>query len=81
MNQPRSISEVVAATLQEMGLPAPTFRTILLRDRHFVGYKWHFDGGYAVCPAEENVIKLYDDEGKLLKRAALEEGDQRETAA
>jgi hypothetical protein len=51
--------------------PASLMRTILLRDRYFVGHKYRFDGGYAVWLAETNMIEVYDDGGKLLKTVAL----------
>jgi hypothetical protein len=45
--QPQSITEVVAATLREMGLAADAAaltRTILIRDGYFAGHKYRFDG-------------------------------------
>jgi hypothetical protein len=65
-----------------MGLcTAPTFRTILLRDRRFVGQKYHFDGGYAVWLVEENVIEVFDDKGRLLKMASIEAAEEKKTVA
>jgi hypothetical protein len=75
MNPAKSIHDLVAALLQEMGLgDAPAFHTILLRDRYFVGHKYHFDGGYAVWLAEENRIEVFDDEGTLLRTVASNTG-------
>jgi hypothetical protein len=69
-----SIHDVVAAMLNEMGFcvaPGSMIRTILLRDRYFVGHKYRFDGGYAAWVAKTNVVEVYDDQGKLLKTEAL----------
>ena len=64
-----SIFDVVQATLNEMGLPAPDspVRTILLHDRCFVGEKYRFDGGYVVWLVEKKVVEVFDNEGKSLK--------------
>ena len=43
-----SISDLLAATLTELGLPAPSniIQTMLMRDGYFVGHKIRYDGGY-----------------------------------
>ena len=43
-----SIHDLVAATLTELGLPAPSnmIQTMLMKDRYFVGHKFRYDGGY-----------------------------------
>jgi hypothetical protein len=51
-----------------MGLGVPSMRTILIQKGYFVGYKYHFEGGYAVWLVETKEIEVYDDDGKLLKR-------------
>jgi hypothetical protein len=69
-----TLHDLVLATLAEMGLASTLeslIRTILLRDRYFVGHKYRFDSGYAVWVAETNVIEVYNDEGKLLKSVLL----------
>jgi hypothetical protein len=74
MDRPKSIHDAVAATLDDMGLcddSGSLTRTILLRDRHFVGQKYRFDGGYAAWIAATNMIEIYGDNGKLLKTVAL----------
>jgi hypothetical protein len=67
-----------AAGLSELGLPAPTtvIQTILLRDRYFVGHKFSYDGGYATWLAGDDTIGFYDEQGTLLKVAALETGQK-----
>ena len=64
--------DIVTATLAEMGICAAPMRTILIQQKYFVGHKYHFDGGYAVRPAGENAIEIYDHGGKLLKTVSLE---------
>ena len=66
--QPQSVSEVVAATLREMGLGADEAalnRTILIRDGNFVGYKFRFDGGYVLWLVEKGILEVYDDNGNV----------------
>ena len=75
------IHDLMAATLSELGLPAPTnfIQTMLMKDRYFVGWKFHYDGGYAIWLADGSTIEFYDERGKLLKTVALE--DERGAAA
>jgi len=67
-----SIHDLVAATLSELGLPAPTniIQTMLMHDGYFVGWKFRYDGGYAIMRAGANTIELYDEQGTLLKTVA-----------
>jgi hypothetical protein len=83
MDQPETLHDLVAATLRSMGLcddPACLIRTILLRDRYFVGHKYRFDSGYAAWMAKTNVIEVYADEGKLLASFALGKSEGGEAA-
>ena len=68
-----SISELVVGTLTELGLPAPSnlFQTMLIRDCHFAGFKFRYDGGYAVLQAGGDSLDLYDDQDNLLKTVAV----------
>jgi hypothetical protein len=69
-----TIHDAVVAVLHSMGLcddSGSLIRTILLRDRHFVGHKYRFDGGYATWIAAKNTIEVFGDDGKLLKTVAL----------
>jgi hypothetical protein len=68
-----SIQERVAAALSELGLPAPTnlIQTMLIHDGYFVGWKFRYDGGYAVLRAGSNTIEFYDEQETLFKRVAL----------
>ena len=73
MNQ--SILNLVAATLSELGLPAPTnsIPTMLMKDGYFVGHKLRYDGGCAILWAASDVIEFYDEQGKLLRTIVLED--------
>ena len=77
----QSIQERVAATLSELGLPAPTniIQTMLMHDGYFVGWKFRYDGGCAVLHAGGNTIEFYYERGTLPKIVALE--DERGAAA
>jgi hypothetical protein len=73
MDQPKSLHDLVMATLTEMGIcPASLSRTFLLRDRRFVGQKYSYDGGWVIWLAEENAIKVYAKGGTLLKTVNVE---------
>ncbi len=69
-----SISDLVPATLSQLGLPVPSdvIHTMLIRDCRFVGYKLSYDGGYAVWESGGNTLEFYNQEGKLLTTVALE---------
>jgi hypothetical protein len=69
----QSIQEKVAATLAELGLPAPTniIQTMLMRERYFIGWKFRYDGGHAILGAGGDTIELYDEQGRLLKTTAI----------
>jgi hypothetical protein len=72
-----SSHELVVATLIGLGLPGPVeiIQTMLMKDGYFVGYKFRYNGGYAILPAGGNTIEFYNEEGKLLKTVAVE-GDR-----
>ena len=68
------IHDLLSVTLTELGLPAPTdiIQTMLMKDGYFVGWRFRYDGGYAILLADDSTMKFYGDEGKLLKAVALE---------
>ncbi len=71
-----SIHDMVAATLAEMGIPAPSafLETMLMHDGYFVGHKLRYEGGHAICLAGGSTIEFYDENGKLLKTVTSEDG-------
>jgi hypothetical protein len=72
----QSIHDLVAATLSELGLPALAnfIQTMLMRDRQFVGWKFRYDGGYAILLAGGTAMEFCDEQGQLLKTVALDTG-------
>lgn len=81
MNGPaRSIPDVVADTLAEVGIAADSLvRTFVIQDGYYFGEKYAFDGGHVIWLANCNVVKVYTDNGTLLKMAVVE--DETDTAA
>jgi hypothetical protein len=45
--------------------------SILLRDGHYCGRKFRYDGGYAIWECGEPQLSIYEQHGTLLKRIAL----------
>ena len=76
MDLSASIHELVAATLVELGIPAPStiIQTMLMHDGYYVGHKFRYDGGHAVLQAGGDTLELYDQRGNLLKAITLEAG-------
>ena len=67
-----SIPDLVAATLTELGLPTPAniIQTMLMKDRFFIGWKFRYDGGYAIWVPGGSTVEFYDEDGTLMKTAA-----------
>ena len=68
------MNDILASTLTELGIPVPSnaVQTMLMKDRYFVGWKFRYDGGYAVFFQEKSTIKLFDEQANLLKSIAVE---------
>ncbi len=67
---PDLISQLLEQTFAELGATGPMVRTILLRDRQFVGQKFRCEGFQAVLLAGEKEIEFHDQAGVLLKMGA-----------
>ncbi len=68
MDAPASVYHAVIAVIQEMGIEDTSLvRTVLVRDNRFVGRKYYYTGGYAICLAGSDELEFYDDEGNLLR--------------
>jgi hypothetical protein len=78
-----SLSDLVAATLAEMGLPVQTrmMLTMLIEDCRFAGHKLSYDRGYAIVQPGGNVLELYDNWGKLLRSVVIGVESEKGTAA
>jgi hypothetical protein len=69
-----STLQLVAAALADLGQPTPTnlIQTMLMKDGYFVGWKFRYDGGYAILNVSGNSVELFDEQGKLLKAVMVE---------
>jgi hypothetical protein len=69
-----SIHRLLSAALAELGLPAVTdfLQTTLLRNGYFAGWKFRYDGGYAIVPADGNMIEFFNDQGSSVKKVPLQ---------
>ena len=76
-----TIRELVRRTLQELGLAisAPIGESQLTLAGYYVGREFRFAGVRAVWMASQGQIKLYDDDGKVLR--VMDLGEQRQTTA
>ena len=45
--------------------------SILLKDGHYIGRKFRFDGGHAIWECGEPLLSIYGQEGTLVKQIAL----------
>lgn len=53
--------------------------SILLKDGHYIGRKFRFDGGHAIWECGEPQLSIYGQDGKLVKQIALT-SEQRQAA-
>ena len=68
MDEPASVYDAVIAVLAEMGIAETSLiRTFLIRDDRFVGRKYLYTGGYAICMAGSDELVFYDEDGKPLR--------------
>ena len=74
MDEPTSVYDTVIAVIREMGIAdASLVRTVLMRDNRFVGRKYYYTGGYAICMAGSDVVEFYDDDGEWLQTVQASE--------
>jgi len=72
MDDPASVYDAVIAVIREIGIEDTSLvRTVLIRDNRFVGRKYYYMGGFAICMAGSDVMEFYDDDGKLLRTAPV----------
>jgi hypothetical protein len=69
-----SVHNLILETLVSLGMSrsAGVTRTFLIKDRCFIGYKYHYDGGYAIWPTGAGAVEFYDDDGQLVKMVAVD---------
>ncbi len=74
MNDPSSVYDAVITVIRAMGIEDTSLvRTVLIGDNRFVGRKYYYTGGFAICMAGSAVMEFYDDDGKLLRTAPVPE--------
>jgi len=73
--------EPVAATFAELGAgDAPIIRTLLLKDRYFVGHRFRCGDFHAIWKPDATVIEFYGADGKLLRVVNLADYEKRDAA-
>ena len=75
---PDLLNQLLAKTFAELGASETSVtRTILIKDRYFVGYRYRCGGMQAVVLAGEREIEFYDEKGALLKSVSLEDTEKK----
>jgi hypothetical protein len=79
---PDLLHQLLAKTFAELGATDPTsiIRTLLLKDRYFVGHKFRCGGFLAVLLTGKNEIEFYDEGGTLMKTISVENQSQQKAA-
>ena len=77
---PDLMNQILSKTFVELGATGPMIRSVLLKDRYFVGQKFRCDGFQAVLLAGGGVVEFYDQAGMLLKTVSLAETDKKAAA-
>lgn len=74
--------DFLAQTFAELGAtdPTSTIRTVLLKDRYFVGHRFRCEGFQAVWLAGGSVVEFYDEKGTLLKTVSVEAPEEKKAA-
>jgi hypothetical protein len=77
---PDLMHQILSETFAQLGAAGPMVRTLLLRDRHFVGQRFRCGGFHAVLLVGGGEIAFYDEGGTLLKTIRLAETDKKAAA-
>ncbi len=79
----KQIEQALRAGLSELGMSDLTSRgtTLLIRDGHYVGRRFAFDGVQAVWLAAEKILCFYDDNGQMLKNVDIATIQEQKKAA
>jgi hypothetical protein len=77
-----SVHGTIASGLECIGMPDLPCRhtTFLIRDGHGIGRRFVFEGIQAVWLMEENAVRFYDEEGRMLKRLEVGAAERNEAA-
>ncbi len=78
---PDSLHQLLAKNFAELGASeASLTRTILIKDRYFIGHRYRCGRMQAVVLAGTKEIEFYDETGKLLKSVSLEDAEKKQAA-
>jgi len=72
--------QLLRRTLADLGATGPLVRTVLIRDRHLVGYRFRCGALQAVRLFGGNEIEFYDEAGTLLKTVSVEASEENRAA-
>jgi hypothetical protein len=67
------LDQTIAAALSELGLPEQPCRStsFLIQNGYCTGQRFQFDGMEAIWMISENVIRFYDENGRMLKSVGV----------
>jgi hypothetical protein len=76
------LDQTIAAALSELGMPDLPCRstTFLIRDGYCFGRRFLFDEIEAIWLIAENVVRFYDENGRMLKSVSVGTAEQEEAA-
>ena len=76
------LSQTIAAALSELGVPPSPSRSTsyLVQDGYCTGQRFLFDGIEAIWMIAENVVRFYDENGRMLKSVAVGSVEQDKAA-
>jgi len=78
---PDLMHQILSENFAELGAAGPMVRTLLLRDREYVGQRFRCGGFQAVLLAGSGAISFYDEGGTLLKTVRRLEENGKNIAA
>ena len=76
------LHQTIAEALSELGLPELPCRStsFLVRDGYCTGQRFLFDGIEAIWLITENVVRFYDENGRMLKSVGVGTAQQDKAA-
>ena len=80
--EPDVLHQTIAAGLSELEMPDLPCQstTFLIRDGHCAGQRFLFDGVQAVWLIAENVVRFYDENGRMLRSVEIGAAERAEAA-
>jgi hypothetical protein len=76
------LDQTIAAALSELGVPHLPCRgiTMLIQDGYCTGQRFLFDGIEAIWMIAEDIIRFYDENGRMMKSVGLAMAKQNRAA-